>query len=324
VISAGTLAIAVLNLKNLYSGFGLVFYGNGDERGYYNMKKNIICLFLMAFLVVGTFGGVLAAEEDDVVPEAKKVGFFEDRMDRMMLAFTFNKEKRIDRTLDMAEKRLAEAEVFAEDDLEAYEEAQARYAELVADAEDVLADLESGAEDIADSEASVNLIARIQNRFEIHQNRADEVYVRSLERFEANNASDEKVARFEEFHERAWARSENLEDRLIERRENIIENHKILSNMSEEELEDLLVEVEASEGLTEARDARLAQVDDRIERLEASGTARINSVSERLASAENLSEAERIRIQAGIDSAERQLARAPRAACRASEPLCRR
>ena len=39
----------------------------------------ISALFLMAFLLIGTLGFVVAEEESDaVIPEAKKVGFFEN------------------------------------------------------------------------------------------------------------------------------------------------------------------------------------------------------------------------------------------------------
>ena len=113
--------------------------------------NKIISLFLMVFLIVGLTGFVVAEDTDDDVVETKKVGFFEDRIDRIRLAFTFNDEKKIDRALVMAEKRLAEAEFLAEEDPEAYARVQERYDELVAKAEEALADIESRAEDGTES-----------------------------------------------------------------------------------------------------------------------------------------------------------------------------
>jgi len=104
--------------------------------------KKITSLFMMAFLLVGTLSFVAAADDDVQIPEPKKVGFFENFGYKMGMAFTFNKEKQIEKRLNMAERRLEEAEILAEDNPEAYERAQERYNELIAEAEEDLADIE--------------------------------------------------------------------------------------------------------------------------------------------------------------------------------------
>ena len=266
-------------------------------------------LFLIVLLLVGTLGFVVAVEEEEAdVPEAKKVGFFENRWDRMRLAFTFNKERKIERTLFMAEKRLAEAEVLAEEDPDAYDEAQEEYDELVGEAEEILADVESEAEDENDSVDKIGQIARIQNKFERHREHADEIYTRARERFEMNNASDEKLERFEKFHERALNRSYKMEERIIERRENIIQRHKTLAEMNDTELEELLVEIEDGEGLKAARERRVARTEIRIERIEKIGENRLGLARERLNNTD-LSEEEQARIRERLDNAEDRLAR---------------
>lgn len=270
-----------------------------------NMEKTI-SLFFMALLLVGTFGFVAAEETEDVVPEAKKVGFFEDRMDRWRFSWTFDKEKKIERALEMAEKRLAEAEVLADEDPEAYERAQERYDELVKRAEEILADIESDAGDENESEEYIGKIARIQNKFERHRDHIDEIYTRARERFEMNNASEEKLERFERFHERALNRTYEMEDRALEKRENAVRKHKALSEMSDEELEDLLEDIEDGEGLTQAREKRFERYEMRLEHLEERGELRIEHARERLEGSD-LTEEQKERLRIRIREAEDHL-----------------
>ena len=268
--------------------------------------KKIISLFLMVFLLVGTLGGVVAADDEAAVPVAKKIGFFEDRMDRMKLAFTFNKEKHIERVLEMAEKRLAEAELLAEENPEAYERAQARYDELVAKAEEDLSEIESDAEDENSSVENMEKIARIQNQFERHRDHTDEIYARALERFAANNASAEKIERFEMFHERALNRSNMMEQRAIEKRENAVRKHKALSEMSDEELNELLEKIDSDEGLIQARENRMEQAEKRIQKLEEKGVKNVEQMRARIENA-NLDEEQKERLRERLENSEERL-----------------
>jgi len=271
------------------------------------MMMKIISLFLMTFLMIGTLSFVVAEEASDVVPEAKRIGFFENQMDRIRLAFTFNEEKKIERTLNMAEKRLAEAELLAEENPEAYELAQARYDEFVAKAEKILADIESGTEDVNSSVDYIEKIARIQNQFERHRNHAEEVYVRALERFEVNGASAEKIERFENFYGKALDRSNQMEERIMEKRETAVKKHKALSEMSDEEIEELLTKVESSEGLTQNREARMEQAEKRVEKLVEKGAQNIERIQNHFENAEGLTEEQKARIQKRINNAEGRL-----------------
>ncbi len=272
--------------------------------GIYNMKK-IISLFMMAFLLVGTLSIVAAEEVEDAVPEPARIGFFQNQMFKLNMAFTFNKEKKIEKTLEMAEKRLAEAELLAEEDPEAYEKAQERYNDLVAKAEEILDGIEGNGDENSSAEY-MSKIARIQNQFERHRDHADEVYTRALERFEANNASDEKIERFEMFHERALNRSNAMEERALEKRENAIRKHKALSEMSDEELEGLLENIESNEGLTKAREVRTEQFQKRVEKLEVIGANRLERAQERFDNA-NLSEGQKEVLRERIERTEGQL-----------------
>jgi hypothetical protein len=260
---------------------------------------------MMAFLLVGTFCFVTAedVESEVVVPEARKIGFFGNAFDRIDFALTFNKEKKIEKVLEMAEKRLAEAE--ASGDTEEIAIAQERYDELVARAEEILADIESRAEDRNGSINEMEQIARIQNRFERHREHAGEIYARALERFEANNASDEKIERFEMFYERALNRSDRLEAKILEKRENSIKKQKVLSEMSDEELENLLAEIEEREGLKENREKRIERAEVRIEKLERVKEKNIERIKERLNSSD-LTDEEKLRIENRMIEAEKR------------------
>ncbi len=230
----------------------------------------IISLFMMAFLLVGTFGFVAAEEvEDETVPEAKKVGFFQNQMFKIKTALTFDKEKKIDMTLEMAERRLAEAELLAEENPEAYEAAQARYDELVARAEEILANMGDGNGDVNKSLDYMERMARIQNKFEKHRDHADEIYARAIDRLETNNATDEKIERFEMFYERALERNNEMEQKMLEKRENAVRKHKALSEMTDEELNELLVKIEEKEGLKESREQRMENVKERAKKFNA-------------------------------------------------------
>ena len=270
--------------------------------------EKIGTLFMMAFLLIGTFGIVVAEEDEGELdlPEAKKVGFFGSSFDKVRLAFTFNKEKKIERTLAMAEKRLAEAEAVSEEDPERLERAQAKYDELVTRAEEILADMESRADDEKESVKDMERLTRIQNKFEKHREHAGEIYARALGKFEANNASDEKIERFEMFYERALNRSDQMETKLLEQKRNNFRQHKALSEMSDGELSELLVEIEENEGLKAAREKRVERSEVRVEKLESIQERKVEQVRARLNNSD-LSDEEKSRVQEQMKKAEQKM-----------------
>jgi len=270
------------------------------------MMGKIINLVLMVFLMIGVLGFV-TAEYEDVVPEPERVGFFSNQMFKMKMVFTFDKEKKIDLALGMAERRLAEAELLASEDPEAYAVAQERYDELIARAERILEEIESGAEDVNSSVDRIGKIARIQNQFERHRDHADEIYGRALERFDANNASAEKLERFEIFHDRALNRSYVFEKKILERKENTLKKHKALSEASDEELETLIADIESNEGLTQAREIRMEQARERIVKLRDRDSQKVEQMRARLENAD-MSEAQKEQLRQRVENTESRLA----------------
>ena len=259
------------------------------------------------FLIVGTLSFVVA---DDVsgeenIPEAKRIGFFENAFDNIGFAFTFNKENKIRRALELAEKRLAEAEILAEENPEEAERARERYDAFVAKAEEVLEEI-SDAENENLSIDNIEKIARIQNRFEKHRENAERIYTRALERFENNNASDEKIERFENFYERALERSNKMEDKIIQKRESAIKRHKVLVEKSDEELENILKDIEKKEGLSEAREVRMEKAEMRVQKIVGIKQRNLEKVETRL-NEENLTDKQREQITNRIETANKNI-----------------
>ena len=223
---------------------------------------------MTAFLLIGTFGLVFAEEEDELeLPEAEQIGVLESGIDSLRLAFTFNREAKIERILEMAAKRLAAAEDAAEEDPERIARLQEQYDRLVERANAILEDLESVTEDEDRSIEEIARLARIRNTYERHQEQTDAIYARALNRFEQNNASEEKLARFEGFYERASERNMELASRAVEKQENAIKRHKTIGESTDEEIEEMLEEIEEREGIAEERLERLSRQEDRIDEI---------------------------------------------------------
>jgi len=58
-----------------------------------------------------------------------------------------------------------------------------------------------------------------------------------------------------------------MENKLLERKQLILTKHKVLSEMGDEELEDLLKEIEEREGVNEGRDIREERAKERAEHI---------------------------------------------------------
>ena len=272
--------------------------------------KKIGILFLMMFLLVGTFGFVVAGEDDSEefeIPEAKDVGLFENVFDRIGFAFIFNRERKIERALELAEKRLAEAEAFAEEDPEKVERAREKYEEFVAKAEEILEGIEEQKSDDENRSISdMERIARIQNKFERHREHAEEIHIRALERFRKNNASEEKIERFENFYERALNRSDQMEEKILQKREVVINRHKVLAAKSDEELEVILEKMESNEGLVKSREARLERVEQRAERFVVVHEIGLEKFRTRLENS-NLSDEQKVKVQSELGRLDKKL-----------------
>jgi hypothetical protein len=290
-----------------------------------------ITLLLVAFLLIGTLGFVFAEEnttdneteaenetetpevnetetpevneteaENETetpevpeveTPEAKKVGF----MKRLRFTFTFNKEKKIERALEIAEQKLAYANSIELENPEKAAKIRAEYDEFVARAEEILEKIQSRADDENKSAGEVSRLVRIQEQFDKHNEITDALYARALERFEANNASDEKIERFNEFYARALEKNNRTLQRVLEKKKDSLKKYKVLSEKSDEELEEALEEIEEEEGIDEERKERKERYIQRAKKLFELREKRIEEMKERLENS-NLTEEEKEEI----------------------------
>lgn len=265
------------------------------------MKKTNTIIFTL-LLLVASFAFVAAEDEVDV-PEVEKITGMNRFSERLRMAFTFNKEKKINAALEMAEKRLAYAEEIAEDNPELAAEIQEEYDDFIARAEEVLSEMETDANKEEEFENEVARIARIENRFEKHQEITDMIYARAINKFEENNASEEKIARFEMFYERAQNRSRDMEEKALGRQNAIMQRRARTLNASEEDFEEFKEKVEKREGITEEREARFKRRQKIAENISQIQEKRIERMREKLNST-NLTDGQRAAFTRQVETAQ--------------------
>jgi len=273
------------------------------------MKKTIMSLVVMSLFLFSLV--VVVAEEHDTeieLPEAKKIGFFGNSFDNLRLAFTFNQEKRIERALAMAEKRLAEAEALADEDPEAAERARERYEAFLEKAEKAMEKIaEKQANNPEESREGLTKLVRAENRLEAHKEKAEAIYLRTLERLQDNNASEERIAKLEEIYAKVNERLDNVEEKQLARRESAKERHKTLSGETDAEVDADIEEIEDEEGLTDAREKRASRAEFRIQKFTQIREREIQRFQARLESG-NITEEQRTRITERIEGFEERTA----------------
>ena len=214
-------------------------------------------MFLMAFLVFGMIG-LVSAEETDSGIEIQKPGSingFERVMENFRLSLISNPEKKAERALEFAEERLAEIEKLTEEgDFERAEKLREHYEKMIQRSEEAMGKMEFNG-DLKKSENALRAMARMQNDIEGHEEKINEIHTRILENNE--NMTDEELENLEELFEVLSERGEEIAEKAAEKRENFETKHKVLSEMTDEELLEFLEQIESEEGLFEEREMRL-------------------------------------------------------------------
>jgi hypothetical protein len=281
-------------------------------KGGISKMKKILGMFLMAFIMFGMMSGVLAQEdattsEELELPEPKEIGAWNGFRDRMRLAFTFNKEKKVDLALELAEKRLAHIEALNGIDPEAAEKAMERYEALLLQAEEYAAKLEEAkAKNPNQSLSGIEKMIRAQDRIEMHRERAEAMHLRALEHLEAENASEEKVAKFEEFYARELEKLNEIESKFLEKKENAKVKYKAVSGENESEVQNKFREIEGQQGLLKHREERRVRDEERLERYTGIKERNIDRFEMMLENI-NLTEEQRIVLEANIQRQKAQI-----------------
>jgi len=200
-----------------------------------NKTYSILTVLVLCF---GLANFVMAEEtiEELELPEAKQIGFFEDTFDRLDLAFTFNQENRMQKSLVMAEKRLAEIELLSETDPEAAQEAQKKYNVYLKKAENAINKLQNKTNQNATKEQIQNMV-NAQKMIEEHKSKANGIYTRALVNMEKNNASEEKIAQLSKIYSKINSKNNNLSETIISQKEIAKSVYKSNSEKSEEDIE---------------------------------------------------------------------------------------
>jgi hypothetical protein len=277
------------------------------KRGNIKMKK-IGTLFIMAFLMLSMVSFVVAEDNETTVQptEFEDAGItpgnifygFDKAMDNIRVSFTFNKERKAERSLAIAEERLAEAEKLTErGQLERADRSRAQYEKFLSRAEKSIEEMETNG-NLNKSEQSIRSIARIQDKFEDHQSKISERKTNFLENH-AENMTEEELIKLDELFEKFEVKSEELIDKTLKKRDNIETKYKVQAELSDDELENLLEEIDSEEGLKEAREMRKAKDEQRFVREVEVRERNLERMKVRL-NAENLTEDENSLIEARI------------------------
>ncbi len=280
------------------------------------MHKTQLNFLIMSFLLIGLLGNVLAEEivtasptlyneksvelttetENNVIlPKARKVGSFGDFADRMRLAFTFNQEKKIERSLEMAEKRLAEIEALAEENPEKAEQSRERYEFFLGKAEQTAEKMENKKEGENASKEHVRNIVNAQKRLEEHKAKANGIYNRALTNMQENNASSEKIDKLEEIYQKVNERNAEFEEKIIAKKENAKTTYKVKSEKSDDDLNAEWTEMEKD--LIKIKENRQIKEQETKRHLEQIRTEERNKLRNQLRENTNLSQEEKEMIQ---------------------------
>lgn len=229
--------------------------------------NKLITMCFAVFLVIGLLGVVVAENSTDnaidlnenesalELPEPGTDTAIENSWDKLRLAFTFNKEKKIQKALDIAEERLAEAKANAKENPERAEIARQRYEHFAQKAEDTLTELEE-VQNGDNATESFGEIARIQNRFEVHRERAVLAHNKALEEMSKSNMSEEQLQMIEGIFQRFENNSIGMQQKMQQKRENLETKFKVRNEMTDKEISDFMEKVNKSQGLEKAREKR--------------------------------------------------------------------
>lgn len=224
--------------------------------------KKIGTIFLLTFLVFGMIGFVSAEENNSEVniQNAGSINAFERMMERIQLSFISDPEKKAEKTLEYAEERLAEIEKLTEEGkLEEAAKLQKHYQRMIGKSEKAMERIEANG-DINKSQNALRKMARIENQIEKHNEKRDMIHLRLLDK---ENLTAEEIEEIEDLFGEIENSSESLDELAEARKENFETKLKVLSELSDEELENLLAQIESQEGILEEREERQIRAKER-------------------------------------------------------------
>lgn len=264
--------------------------------------KKLMTTFVFAFLLVSMLSFVTAAEVDpEAIDLEDMAGItpgnvfygFDKLMDSAGVMFTFDKAKKAAKALGVAEERMAEVEYLAENGhFEKAKKARAGYAKYLGISQEEVEKLydEKNAEA---SEESLRKITKIEGDMQRHGLTIEAIEERMEQRENAEITPEQKT----EMEARMSQYKMDIDtalDKIEQEREKARIKHKVLANLSDDEMEGLLSMIEEKEGF-KGQGWKPERPEGNSDAL-LSRTASSDMLKERLET-ENLTEEERVRIE---------------------------
>jgi len=245
------------------------------------MEKRLFSIFIMFVLAVSIVSplGLAQVHEVEVDVEIEEAGIGPDSLfygidralERISLALSFDKEKKAARGLRHAEERLSEVQAMIEEGkFEDAERAQEDHDALLEEVEALAVELEDEVEGDK-AERVLRKITRHQNRIEAHREKLDQTYTRILDA-RGEELTDEQLVRLDALFDKLRARADAAELKALEREDIVKVRVKERFNITDDEIEELDVEIEFEEKFEEGRENRalreMERADNALDRLE--------------------------------------------------------
>lgn len=202
------------------------------------MKKLIIIASILFLAVI--FVTPVSVSANSVNPGIKPGSifyFFDTAFEKINLFFTFNSEKKVEKALEYADERLAEAEAVAnENKPESVEKVMENYQEKIS-----LATEKS--KEIKDEEKAKELLSTISENTSKHQETLTEVYNKVPD--EAKQAVERALSTSMKAQEQANEQIAELKTEIKELKQQIVELEQSQIETKDQQIEDLRREVDA-------------------------------------------------------------------------------
>ncbi len=213
------------------------------------MKTKIMALALMVLVLGLPMSLAQTNEEGDggVTPDSALYGL-DKALDSLSLALTFNKEKRAEKALKVAEERLNEVKTMIEQNkIKHAEKAQKEHEKALRKTGKAIDDLESNG-NIEKSKKAVEKITKLQKGTMSHAERVETVKNKILER-QRERMTPEQIAKLEEVFGKIIEKAEETETKTEIKKENAVTKYKTLSKKTDAEVNKEVDEIEKEAGL---------------------------------------------------------------------------
>ena len=187
--------------------------------------------------------------------------------EKIQLGLTFNQEKKAEKELKFAQKRLLEAKEMAEKgDLKAMEKAEKEHDKLIEKAKERVSKMDGDGREKSINDSMTKLVG-LQRAIELHEYRIE--VLKDL--LSEKNMTDEQRAKFEALVDKMQNNTAKLMDLEEKKKDNFKTKLKAVTNKSDEEIEKAVEDIEKGQGLDAARklvaENRINQTEKALEKL---------------------------------------------------------